>query len=197
MDRVKRFIGKVGLGDVLTVAIIGVVLAGVYGCSASDFGLSDSKKAAVNETVEKFDAMAKATPEVLRTAEPIINAVEGIPGYDGIQEETATRVEAGLKTTDKNLGYAKAGLTIAKAAVPGAAVYVDPALKIITGISVVVGSLYGFVQKRKRKTAEKVSTVIMKAVDPIKGVGAMIADAADKAEVKDETHALYRKNVEA
>jgi hypothetical protein len=181
----KDFIKKMSLGDVLFASVV------LAGCSLLAYGCS------LEDVKDNTGVVASAVSTTLDTAEPIVSAVESMPVYEGVNEEAASKVEHGLKTTTKNIEYVKAGLGIVKVAAPATAVYIEPAIKIIGGIGLMVTSLLGFVERRKRKKTEKIVGVVMKAVNPVKGVGGIIGQAAKNEGISDETHALYRKHVEA
>ena len=183
MEYLKKVWAKVSAGGMALVvaAVIGLT---VIGCT-------------LPEARQNAEIGATAVPKVLEAAEPILGEIEKLPIYEGVNPDLADKAEHGLSTTAKNLGRAKAVLTIGKAVVPGSAAYIDPAIQIIGLLGTGVIGLLGFVERRKRKTAERVTGVVMKAVNPINGVGAVIVKAAGDDLIADEVKRAYRKHVEA
>ena len=166
------------------VAVVLLVSVGLffYGCT-------------LDGSVEKTKIITSAISETLEQSYDYISVAENIPGYNGIPEATADKIEAGIKTTNKAIGISKAAIGIAKVALPQAAGILNPALEILGGFGLALTSILAFVENRKKKKAITVASVVMKAVNPIKGVGAVISQATKDAGVSDVVHQFYRDEV--
>ena len=147
----------------ILVTVLGLVF--VTGC---DF----------NAGLSLFDKQAKKSPAIVEQSERVIVALEDATGKT-IPVEISSKGEV---ISGKVVDIAEKGRTVARtigAFIPQAQPITstaDTLLSIIIGLG---GTAYGFFQRRKAKASEQEIKTIIKAVDPIPGVGKMVNDIAE------------------
>ena len=166
-------------------ALLTIIVSCVLLCSV---GCDIDEQAQIKDKIKILEM-------AIEKSEKPVSAVEEATGFDGFDKSKVEEIEKRVAQAGRIAEQSSKILTAAKVLVGNSNPYVGVGISVATSLAGLAGVMSSFLKNRKLKKTEAVAVAVMKAADPVIGIGKKINKETLDAGVANEAQELYQKHV--